>query len=1279
MRNKRASPNDITLYLNEIARHLWSRHASVMIGSGFSKNAQKIYADAKDFPLWKDLGDIFYEKLYGKKPGKQQKYLDVLKLAGEVQATFGRSTLNQILLSEIPDNQYNPSELYEELLKLPWNDVFTTNYDTLLERAAQKIKTIQYMPIVNKNDLIWSNKPRIIKLHGSFPSNKPFIITEEDYRTYPNIFAPFINTVQQSLIENTLCLIGFSGNDPNFLSWIGWIRDNLGKDDSLRMFLIGILHLSIGQKRLLEDRNIIPVDLSLLPANYNKDDYEALKFLFKTLNDIGKQESWKIHLSSDDEKKEEKIEKEEKISTSNVSYSSKSFKKNDVIYRNKDEDWLKSERYHDINHLKNESDEYTKLVSDWKTVRKKYPNWIILPKEYRDRLHHYSGHINFPKIQDLKPPLDIECLFEFNWRNEKCFYSFINDELIVFYESIINRYNPYPSELIIEDTITPDQIINESLSWSEISNYWIELQLFLLSIYRKKGSKNKWQCIVDKLTQIKKYFNPEQLAKYHYERCLFAIFSLDITLIKIELASWECNFSLPFWEAKRAGIIAELGDITGAITILENALINLRKKQTISLTEYDYSLLSQEGHILHLLRFIKSSAEFIIKDFSYDKDELKGYNERLDFLRQYKCDPFDGLDYFESYLKNDPSIYKRERRKYGFEINDYSIYENIGIYDIHTQKAISFLLFFEELGMPFRLSNFYYNKNEINNAIAIISEFYPDWALVSCIRHGDKDSLDVVIGRKAIAFMTQKNVNNLAEYYLSIFNKTEMEIYQKEDNSNTTFTKAILNIIPYILARLCVKCSYNVKRQILDLVEKIYIMNNKCRYKGMGYFIQNLLHSFSIVELYQLLPQLLRFPIISQEKYTRENYIDPLSLTIFLENQTINIIRRQEKICVDNVTIDNLISFLSDINGKRQTAFMRLSILYLFDLLSDNQIIKFSKELWNYRDNVGFPDDTNFLHFAFLDLPHPNEIKPDKIFDEYILKTNFPVQSLENSSCISMTWGYFPIFENIIGSINRNIDYSWDKEKINIVLKRIIEWWNADKKYLLSGNDITTIDEFKARFKNMINIFIFIISPHINSIDEQYIPKIKCMLDELHEYSIPDITSRIIFNEFFAENEDVVIETLLLNILSRNEDYVIDSINAIHVLLKKKHEITSEIIKTVAEIIKYRAGMYLNRYLELMIYILRKYHDIITDSTLENILIGMGYLINETVIDIDDIDEIVHEKLMYRNLCAELTHLLKNYIIDIKRELPECILKWEEICLDENEFSEIRTTWNNCG
>ena len=66
--------------------------------------------------------------------------------------------------------------------ELPWRDVFTTNYDTLLERAADKVSKRRYNVVVNQEDLVNSNDaPRILKLHGSFPSQRPFIITEEDY------------------------------------------------------------------------------------------------------------------------------------------------------------------------------------------------------------------------------------------------------------------------------------------------------------------------------------------------------------------------------------------------------------------------------------------------------------------------------------------------------------------------------------------------------------------------------------------------------------------------------------------------------------------------------------------------------------------------------------------------------------------------------------------------------------------------------------------------------------------------------------------------------------------------------------------------------------------------------------------------------------------------------------------------------------------------------------------------------------------------------------------
>src|SRR5690625_6772711 len=133
-----------------------------------------------------------------------------------------RNKLINYIEKNIDDKTYSLADLHVNLLELKWDDVFTTNYDTLLERATEKTSVHRnYKVIKFQTDLPGSTHPRIIKLHGSIPDKKPYIISEEDYRTYPTKYAPLVNTVQQSMLETQLCLLGFSGDDPNFLSWIG--------------------------------------------------------------------------------------------------------------------------------------------------------------------------------------------------------------------------------------------------------------------------------------------------------------------------------------------------------------------------------------------------------------------------------------------------------------------------------------------------------------------------------------------------------------------------------------------------------------------------------------------------------------------------------------------------------------------------------------------------------------------------------------------------------------------------------------------------------------------------------------------------------------------------------------------------------------------------------------------------------------------------------------------------------------------------------------------------
>lgn len=381
------------VYLDEISERLFTNHAAVMVGAGFSKNAIPNSAICKKFSDWNELGNVFYEKLYGKDAKTPKKeYLNVLKLAEEVEAAFGRPVLDNILQDCIPDLEYEPSDLHKKLLNLPWTDVFTTNYDTLLERATKYNFNKKYTVVLSKEDLVYASKPRIIKLHGSFPSSRPFTITEEDYRVYPKNNAPFVNTVQQSLLENTLCLIGFSGDDPNFLQWLGWLRDNLETNIS-KIYLIGSFDLSITQKRLLEKRNIILVNLA-------SNHYEALNLFVEYLSDKAKVNNITLWPYNNLYRR----------------FPKRSSKVNEV--------------------------ELSEIVSIWREQRVTYPGWIIIPEEKRKSFSETSiewiGFIN--ENDKIDSTLKFNFVFELCWRLEKSLYPIDNDTAKLVEAVLEDRY-----------------------------------------------------------------------------------------------------------------------------------------------------------------------------------------------------------------------------------------------------------------------------------------------------------------------------------------------------------------------------------------------------------------------------------------------------------------------------------------------------------------------------------------------------------------------------------------------------------------------------------------------------------------------------------------------------------------------------------------------------------------------------------------------------------------------------------------------------------------------
>ncbi len=597
-------PNSLLPHLNEIAARLWSGHAAIMVGAGFSRNATPKNDACKGFPDWNQLGDLFYEKTRGEKI-KDGRFLNVLKLADEVQASFGRPMLHQLLRDSIPDNDYEPSNLHVDLLKLPWSDVLTTNYDTLLERAARSVAERNYHLVVNNQNLIYSERPRIIKLHGSFPSVEPFIITEEDYRRYPNDFAPFVNTVQQSLLENTLCLVGFSGDDPNFLRWIGWIRDNLGEEQSPKIYLIGVLNLTIAQMSLLVRYNIVSIDMSDLDDVGRHDHFKGMQKFFEFCNSK-KSESDRL-------------------------------------------DWPRSSGHMspDLNNDKTLTQKIEEVLPIWKAQRETFPGWVVVPDDRRDALWNHTKYWEYivREADELTAPLLLDFLYEYCWRLEKCLcpiscnYSKLIDFSLNFGEKYIRGLDDRSGDCI-------NEIEWPGLNLNGVKEKCSFLQLTYLRYLREGGKSDEWEFNATRATS---FLSQDELSRYHYEKCLYCLFEFDIEGLETQMQYWTAKQNQPFWSAKKAGLLAEMGKFDESISLLEDALKTVRARLNLKPVTSDYSDVSQESYILVLLKLVKGAQKTAVMDFSLSLE----FSDRWNILKRYKCDPWNELKLLEKALKSE--------------------------------------------------------------------------------------------------------------------------------------------------------------------------------------------------------------------------------------------------------------------------------------------------------------------------------------------------------------------------------------------------------------------------------------------------------------------------------------------------------------------------------------------------------------------------------------------------------------------------------------------------
>lgn len=360
---------DWTSLLEDLIDDIFKLEINQYIGNYFLCNVEKYHEDEKK-QIKKEFVDNLLSK-YGylgivSKYVDQKGYREVLENYIEERTPYVKRNDDGTISLYIKDKKKSniiesDFSAHKQLLRCDkFKNIYTTNYDNLLEFTSDNFSETQ-TPVV---DTSWNlsngfQKRSIIKIHGSLSieddrfefdgdQHLRYIIAQEDYDTYIEKHEAFSHLMRISMLQGKFCLLGFSGNDPNYMGWVKWMSDILGKgkDKGPKIYLVTFKNEESSDKKLyyknhyIREINLMEVlsllgydqseisKLSLSAPNSYKEILESfLKFLCKTEDGVLKEtggranSSYEKTLVTSTESKTKKVE----ITTSekNISFEYK--------------------------------------------------------------------------------------------------------------------------------------------------------------------------------------------------------------------------------------------------------------------------------------------------------------------------------------------------------------------------------------------------------------------------------------------------------------------------------------------------------------------------------------------------------------------------------------------------------------------------------------------------------------------------------------------------------------------------------------------------------------------------------------------------------------------------------------------------------------------------------------------------------------------------------------------------------------------------------------------
>jgi tetratricopeptide (TPR) repeat protein len=1004
--------------------------------------------------MWPDLARAIFNELYPPHPDRAEadkhdrenrfRGANPLRIASEYEAAFTKAKLDELIKAQVPDSQYQPGRLHQLLLKLPWADVFTTNYDTLLERT--EVPGRVYQTVTRASELTSAFAPRIVKLHGSLPSETPFIVSEEDYRTYPRLYAPFVNSVQQSLLENSFVLIGFSGDDPNFLEWTGWIRDELGEAHA-PIYLVGPLSIEAAQRSLLARRGVTPIDLSPALAGTQPPigiHAASMEWFLSCLSAARppRPELWpELHDSPSVAPVGcPPLVDPRPVAPKNVGRSPRSlapFNEGAVA----------------------------EVLARWRFERRNYPGWLVAPAEKRTEVWEETKFWIQPltTFASDRPAVDrLFIFFEINWRLQISMVPLFMLDLEPFQKALDEL-----TDAIIENRllVPPSNYMpSEAVSGPSPADAWFEAAFGFMRSARESYDAQRWNELKGKLDKAVRQY-PQHADRFQYEAALWAMWNVDRRSAKAVLSHWQPSPYSPLDGMRKAGLLAELDELGEARIILRTALAEVRR--ALRNQGQNVELLSLEGWCSYLLYAVESSIGFASADLARRSDLLEEFRERWEELKAWDCSPWTYKEYFDEALSPlPPKPQKFSEEVAGFDpgrvtVSTYWDVDHIGRY----LPGFSYVRFHEQVGIPVRMRLMQIGGDCLNRACRWIAPFFVFGAPALLIRAGELDELakGKLLTRVQVYTMDPALAKRLHLWCVGILERELSSITGLVAFGSSQ--ESTIKVLPEVLSRLALRLNPSELRQAFALALRLYHhfavrtdvrLNNCC-----ALWFERLFEAADPDLLLEWLPSLIKGGLGNVDASTMasatEGWPDPMR---YFPKRDFSGMKDAHPDLIAKISeaTDWLVKRAStESEETKHSALARLVTLYYIGLMTGVQKLELQKLLWTGTDGKSLPDLPRVFLVTILHLPAPTEVDVCSLAKNRIL--TLPVTGVVGADpfghmTVTVTGPEQPLILEASFATKPLIQLNdearglidWTSEEAKQLYLKAREWWANDKR-----------------------------------------------------------------------------------------------------------------------------------------------------------------------------------------------------------------------------------------